>query len=82
MPDFPHEIGHVWNWFVELLSGVSPGYGPAQPTWGDVTAWSALTGNAPEPWEARCMVQLGALRAGILSEEIEREAKRGARHQG
>lgn len=51
------------------MQGVTPGFGPAQPTWQDLAAWAALTGEILQPWESRCLIGLGALRAHILTEE-------------
>lgn len=64
------------------MNGVTPGFGPSQVTWGDLAAWAALTGELLEAWEARTVVRLGALRASILSEEIEKQARsHGAHHK-
>jgi hypothetical protein len=69
----------VWDWFCEILDGCVAGFGPAQVSWQDLACWSALTGEAPEPWEARAIVRLGATRAAILSEDVERSAKQEAK---
>lgn len=66
-PAFPDALGHVWAWFCEIRGGLQGnGWGCASITWRDLEAWRALTGETPEPWEARLLVRLGALRAEIL----------------
>ncbi|MEI9804102.1 MAG: hypothetical protein WDN48_06060 [Pseudolabrys sp.] len=60
---------YLWNWFWQILEGVSPnGMVPTAIGWCDLVAWCELTGEAPEPWEARLLVRLASLRAAILSE--------------
>jgi hypothetical protein len=54
---------------MDVLAGQEAGFGPATVTWEGLAAWCALTGETPEPWEARTLVRLGVLRANILSEE-------------
>ncbi len=61
---------HVWSWFVEIVGGVkADGMGPAMIGWGDLSAWCELTGEVIEPWEARLLIRLSALRASVLSEK-------------
>lgn len=73
------EARYLWRWFVELMDGAVTGFGPAIITWSDVNAWSDLTRIRPEPWEARTLVRLSALRAQIIGEQME-AASRKARH--
>lgn len=69
----PAELLHVWQWFLEVLGGASGGgIGPAVVTWSDLLAWTELTGEAPEPREARLVMRLSILRANIVCEGLEK----------
>lgn len=51
-PPCPPELEHVWEWFDSLNTGRgSNGFGPSPLSFGEIAAWSALTGNDPTPWE-------------------------------
>jgi len=43
-PELPTEYLHVWTWFCDVFSG-------EVPTWHELQAWSALTGNIVLPRE-------------------------------
>lgn len=82
-PPFPWPAAHVWDWFCEIRGGVQGnGWVPARLTWRDVESWSSLTGLRPQPWEARLLIDLGALRAETLAAEAESGADRGGKDQG
>lgn len=67
-------IAYLWRWFNEVIAGVpSSGMGPQVMTWSDIRAWSDLTGEVLEPWEARALVTLGMTRAAVLSEEATKK---------
>lgn len=70
-PPFPEELDYLWGWFGELAAGLSSnGFGPPLVTWEAIAAWQRLADIGPiEPWEARTLVQLGMLRAGITGEQ-------------
>lgn len=73
-PAFPDILDYLWRFYGEVSLGIaSNGMGPAQITWRDVAAWTWLTGNVLEPWEARCLVQLGLVRASVVSETLQRQ---------
>lgn len=72
-PSFPELLGYVWVWFDEILDGLAAnGFAPPMVTWADLGWWSELTGNVLEPWEARLLVRLGAVRAVAVSEKTKR----------
>lgn len=70
-PPFPPLLAYLWRWFAEVLSGEPAGQGPARVTWTGLQSWQALTGTSLRPWEARLMVELGALRAAVLMERTD-----------
>ncbi|WP_442800902.1 phage tail assembly chaperone [Shinella pollutisoli] len=68
-PPCPALLVHVWDWFLEIYGGASGGgMGPPTITWPDVRAWSDLTRERPEPWEARLILRLSGMQARIASE--------------
>ena len=74
--EFPLLLTHVWGWFCELMNGAqSNGMGPSTIAWPDIDAWGRVVGIVVEPWEARLIVRLSALRAEIEAERFERENK-------
>lgn len=66
LPPFPRPLAYLWAWFHELLAGAASGPSGPCVTWEGIAAWSALTGNAPEPWEAKAIVRLGSAFAASL----------------
>ncbi|OFX06350.1 MAG: hypothetical protein A3E78_11675 [Alphaproteobacteria bacterium RIFCSPHIGHO2_12_FULL_63_12] len=67
-PPFPNLITYLWIWFWEIHNGCgSNGWGPAEITWRDLSAWSELTGNFLEPWECAALMQLSASYVRIRS---------------
>lgn len=67
-PQLPERLAYLWIWFVEIYSGVSGGgFSVPGVGWTDLAAWAALTGEQPEPWEARVLVDLGSLKASTDS---------------
>jgi hypothetical protein len=68
-PECPLELAYLWSWFIELSYGLAPGFGPAMATWDNVGWWSQLMRIALDPWEARMLVELSAMRASIVSEK-------------
>lgn len=72
-PPFPDEIDYLWQHFIELASGLaSNGFGPPLVTWEALQAWRTEMGIGPlDPWEARCLVDLGMLRASVQAEKRE-----------
>ena len=70
-PEFPELLDYLWRWFQEISIGLAPnGFAPPVVTWEALRAWQAATRVGEiEPWEARTLVQLGMLRAGIQSEK-------------
>lgn len=36
----------------------SNGFGPSRISWLEISSWSSLTGNDPEPWEVRALMRL------------------------
>lgn len=76
-PPFPDELDYLWAWFDEISLGIAiTGMAPPVVTWVDLIAWQTTTGIITlEGWEARTLVMLGALRAGISAEKTKAEAK-------
>lgn len=76
-PPFPDELEYVWRWYGELASGlVANGFGPPMVTWEAIRAWREEMDIGPvEPWEAKCLVDLGVLRATVSAEKAEAERK-------
>lgn len=70
-PPFPHIVGYLWNWFVELDAGIDSSMGPPVITWVALKAWSEMTGVEPDPWECRALVQLGVARALATASKLE-----------
>jgi hypothetical protein len=77
-PPFPEELGYLWSWFRQLLVGVQGnGMVPPQISWETLRAWQLCMGiGVLDPWEAETLVYLGALRASIQSEHLERQRKK------
>lgn len=71
-PRFPHQMAPVWADFCEIIDGVAFN-GMTQPsiTWLDLRAWCDLTGVKLDPWHAKALVRLGAVRADILAERTK-----------
>lgn len=58
----PPELEHVWGWFDSLNTGRgNSGFGPSPISFAEISAWSALTGNAPTPWEVDLIKNLDLL---------------------
>lgn len=58
------------------MDGVAgDGLSAARITWRDLMAWCALTDSSLAPWEARCLVRIGAKGAEIAGEELERKRR-------
>lgn len=75
-PPFPDLLDYLWSWFAEISLGLAvSGMAPPVVTWADVAAWRAQTGEVVEPWEARAIVSLGSLRAGIAAEAAREKSK-------
>jgi len=60
----------LWAWFNEIACGLD-GNGFSAPviSWMQLDAWCRLRNVTLEPWEALALVQLGMLRASVLSEK-------------
>lgn len=60
----------MWNWFLEILQGCAvTGMAPAVITWTDLCDWQRISGHVLDEWEAMALVQLGGLRASVLTED-------------
>lgn len=57
------------------LGIASSGMAPAQITWLDIASWSRVMDVPLSAWEARALVILGRLRAGIESEKMAAQSK-------
>lgn len=77
-PEFPDGLDYLWRWFQEISLGLSPnGFAPPVVTWEALRAWQAATDvGVVEPWEAKALVQLGMLRAGVMSEKANEANRR------
>ncbi len=69
-PIFPEPLRYVWNWYQELRAGVQ-GNGTTYPviTWEALHCWSRLMRQEIAPREARTIISLGNLWAGIMGEK-------------
>lgn len=68
-PEFPEPLAYLWGFFLDCMRGIAPnGMVPPAIGWSDVAAWAAITRVRLEPWEARLIVDLGAMRAAIRAE--------------
>lgn len=57
--EFQVIMGHVWSWFHDLRRSIGQGFsGPLPISYQDIYAWSAMTGNRPDPFEISCIVAL------------------------
>lgn len=79
-PEFPDVLDYLWAWFQEISLGLSPtGFAPPVVTWEALQTWQIIMDVGPlEPWEARTLVQLGMLRASVLSEKDSETKRREA----
>jgi hypothetical protein len=77
-PEFPDVLDYLWAWFQEISLGLSPsGFAPPVLTWEALRTWQVIMDvGTIEPWEARTLVQLGMLRASVLSEKSNSETQR------
>lgn len=55
---FPDPLSYLWEWFMELGSGRTGGFGPNPLTWEGISAWCDLTGTRLSPWEVRAIKAL------------------------
>lgn len=75
-PECPPALLYLWGFFVEITHGLDTGgFGPSSITWVNLKAWSELTQQPVEPWEAMTLVRLGLSRAKIASEKALQESK-------
>lgn len=55
-PPIPSSLRYLWDWTVELISGVAPnGMGSIAVSWRDIQAWAQLTARSLAPWETRAV---------------------------
>lgn len=60
----------LWQWFNEIACGLDAnGFSVPVISWMQLDAWCRLRNVTLEPWEAWALVQLGMLRASVLSEK-------------
>jgi hypothetical protein len=69
-PHFPEPIRYVWDWYQEVRGGVQ-GNGNTYPvvTWEALHCWSRLTRQEVSPREARTIIALSNMWAGIMGEK-------------
>jgi hypothetical protein len=74
VPDFPEPLAYIWSAFCEIVLGIQ-GNGWAHPviTWECLEAWARLTDQALEPREVKTIIRLGALRADVLNERLNKK---------
>ena len=66
----PEGAEYLWRWLLEIVMGIDGnGFAPPVISWAHLDAWCRLRGVALEPWEALALVQLGVIRAVVLSEK-------------
>ena len=77
-PIFPAELGYLWAWFRGASMGMPiNGMSPPRISWETLRAWQkSMRIERLEPWEAECIIHLGAIRASVQSEHMDRERKK------
>lgn len=70
-PVLPPGGAHLWEWFQELNGArTGNGFGPNPLPFTEISAWSALTGRSPRPWEVQA---IRLLDAAYIAEIVSRK---------
>lgn len=68
-PDFPEELTHVWDAFIQMsASRQSSGGGPAPITYQDMEAWMRLTRKVMRPREVRTIKEMDGICLSLITE--------------
>lgn len=60
-PPMPAGFGYLWTAHQDVSAGRGTGgMGPARLTWGDLTAWQAVSGVQLTAWEAEVVLAMDA----------------------
>lgn len=54
-PPLPARVAHVWPWYLELAASRGGTLAPAPISFGEIRAWSQLTGVVPSPYDVRLL---------------------------
>jgi hypothetical protein len=58
-PDFPIELGYLWEWFLEIRSAPRMTMeGAAALSWSDIDTWARLTDREVSPQEVNGLIAL------------------------
>jgi hypothetical protein len=58
-PPMPPELAYLWEWWIELHAArPESAHGIAPFTYGELAAWSRLTGVEPTAWETATLLTL------------------------
>lgn len=78
-PPFPLELDFLWEWYIDVSSGL-PINGMVAPTisWDTLKAWQDLARIELEPWQAQTLVRLGSLRVSIQMEVSDKAKPKDA----
>ncbi|BDU76304.1 phage tail assembly chaperone [Mesoterricola sediminis] len=72
IPDPPVSAVHVLSWFQDLSEARGgTGFGALPIQWGDIQAWSQLTGTTIRPWEVRLIRSLDRLWLSVFKPSQE-----------
>lgn len=75
LPELPECAEHVWGWFQQLSGRRTAGMSVNPITWGDIWAWSQMTGIKPQQWELDALMVIdGAFLASIHEENKPKPA--------
>jgi hypothetical protein len=76
LPPFPWLLDYLWDWFCQLSMGLTvSGMAPSVVTWEALESWARQMDVELEPREAVLLVELGQLRAQVLTEEKPKNTK-------
>jgi hypothetical protein len=71
-PAFPHALGYLHEWALDLHRARPGGpKSPARITWPDLHAWAAMTRRNPEPHEVEALLHLTRAMAFPSPEKAE-----------
>jgi hypothetical protein len=78
-PPMPPGMAYLFDWFLELdVARGSSGFGPNPIGYGEMEAWSRLTGRLLLPWEVVTLRHLDSARLNVFAEGTQHD--RADRH--
>ena len=72
----PYDAIYLWEYFIELSTSRSGGFGPAPITYVELKAWSDLTGIVPAAWEVSIIKKMDSKYLEIVNELDKKKAKK------